>query len=179
MDARKSITSGLTNAVSNAIYGTRPLKGVGDALLRGAGAGAATAGIDYISDYMRQTPGWSGTDAGILSEMAGKLIPLYGLSRDPRKGCGSFSPFARILGYDSAKGYQYNVAKTAGLRKEKKKFDFGEFLGAAAFGGVVGGVTSAAFYGTGKGIAKLKDSFRAGKGGSRHGYSVDSSMFLV
>ena len=82
-----------------------------------------------------------------------------------------------IQNYDSAKGYRYNVAKTAGLRKEKKKFDFGEFLGAAAFGGIVGGVTSAAFYGTGKGIAKRKDSFWAGKGGSRHGYSVDSSMF--
>ena len=165
--------------VSNAIYGTKPLTGVVNAFLRGAGAGAATNGIDYISDYMRQTPGWSRTVAGLLTGMAGKLTSPYGLSHDPKKGCGSFSPFARILGYDSAKGYRYNVAKTAGLRKEKKKFDFGGFLGAAAFGGVVGDVTSAAFYGTGKGIAKLKDSFRAGKGGSRHGYSVDSSMFLV
>ncbi len=78
VDARKSITSGLTNAVSNAIYGTRPLKSVGGAFLRGAGAGAATAGINYISDLIGQKPGWEGIDAGLLTGTAGKLISPYG-----------------------------------------------------------------------------------------------------
>ncbi len=129
-----------------------------------AGAGAATAGINYISDFIRQNPGYGGIDAGLLAKMAGRLVSPYGLLRDPRKGCGSFSPFAKILGYDSAKGFQYGLPRTDGLREQKKKFDFGEFVGATIFGGVVGGVTSAGFYGVGKGIEKLKDSFRTGKG---------------
>ena len=61
VDARKSITSVLTNAVSNAIYGTQPLKSVGGAFLRGAGAGAAIAGNNYISDLTGQNPGWGRT----------------------------------------------------------------------------------------------------------------------
>ena len=48
-------------------------------------------------------------------------------------------------------------------RKEKKKFSLKEFLKETAVGGITGGVASAGFYGTGKGIAKLKDGFRAGK----------------
>ena len=163
VDARKSITSGLTNAVSNAIYGTRPLNSMKGAFLRGAGAGAATAGINYISDFIRQNPGYGGIDAGLLAKMAGRLVSPYGLLRDPRKGCGSFSPFAKILGYDSAKGFQYGLPRTDGLREQKKKFDFGEFVGTTIFGGVVGGVTSAGFYGAGKGIEKLKDSFRGSR----------------
>ena len=98
--------------------------------------------------------------------MAGRLVSPYGLLRDPRKGCGSFSPFAKIPGYDSAKGFQYGLPGTDGLREQKKKFDFGEFLGKTIFGGVVGGFTSGGFYGAGKGIEKLKAGFRAGKGGS-------------
>ena len=113
VDAGESITRGLTNAVSNAIYGTKPLKGVINAGLRGAGARAATAGINYISDFIRQNPGYGGTDAGLLAKMAGRLVSPYGLLRDPRKGCGSFSPFAKILGYDSAKRFQYCLGTVA------------------------------------------------------------------
>ena len=112
VDARKSITSGLTNAVSNAIYGTKPLKNVGDAFLRGAGAGAATAGINYISDLIGQNPGFAGIDAGLLTGMAGKLISPYGgVMRDLKKGCRSASPFVTVPGYGSSKGYQYDVPK--------------------------------------------------------------------
>ena len=168
VDARKSITSGLTNAVSNAIYGTRPLDSVKGAFLRGAGAGAATAGINYISDLIGQNPGWGGPDAGFLTGMAGKLVSPYGeVVRNPRRGCGSASPFVKILGYDSAKGFQYCLPRIDGFREQKKKFDFGEFLGATALGGVVGGFTSAGFYGAGKGIERLKDSFWSSKGKTR------------
>lgn len=38
-----------TNAASGAIYGKGPLKGFGDALLKGAASGAATAGIRYLA----------------------------------------------------------------------------------------------------------------------------------
>ena len=164
MDARGSITSGLTNAVSNAIYGTKPLKSVGDAFLRGVGAGAATAGINYISDLIGQKPGWEGIDAGLLTGMAGKLISPYGGAlRNPRRGCGSASPFVSGLGYGSSKGYKYDVPKAGSAgRKEKKKFSLKEFLKETAVGGITGGVASAGFYGAGKGIERLKDSFQLG-----------------
>ena len=124
VDTRGSITSGLTSAVSNAIYGTKPLKSVGDVFLRGAGAGAATAGINYISDLIGQKPGWEGIDAGLLTGMAGKLISPYGGAlRNPRRGCGSASPFVSGLGYGSSKGYKYDIPKAGSAgRKEKKKF---------------------------------------------------------
>ncbi len=165
VDARKSITSGLTNAVSNAIYGTKPLNSVKDAFLRGAGAGAATAGINYISDLIGQNPGWGGPDAGFLTGMAGKLVSPYGGAvRDPRRGCGSTSPFVTVPGYGSSKGYRYDVPRAGGAgRKQRKKFSLKEFLRETAAGGITGGVASAGFYGAGKGIERLKDSFRASK----------------
>ena len=166
IDARKSITSGLTNAVSNAIYGTDPLKGVINAAVRGAGAGAATAGINYISDFIGQKPEWREMETGFLTGMAGKYISSYGgVERNPRRGCENISSFVKSTGYSLAKGYRYKVSGTSVIQKQKK-FDFGEFLGKTVFGGVVGGFTSAGFYGAGKGIEKLKAGFRAGKGGS-------------
>ena len=165
VDARKSITSGLTNAVSNAIYGTKPLNSVKGAFLRGAGAGAATAGINYISDLTGQNPGWGGPDAGFLTGMAGKLVSPYGeVVRDPRRGCGSASPFVNGFGHGSSKGYRYDVPRAGGAgQKQRKKFSLKEFLRETAVGGITGGVASAGFYGAGKGIGRLKDSFRAGK----------------
>ena len=153
-----SITSGLTNVVGNAIYGTKPLKSVGDAFLRGA----ATAGINYISDLIGQKPGWEGIDAGLLTGMAGKLISPYGGAlRNPRRGCGSASPFVSGLGYGSSKGYKYDVPKAGSAgRKEKKKFSLKEFLKETAVGGITGGVASAGFYGAGKGIEALRNNVR-------------------
>ena len=162
VDARKCITRGLTNAVCNAMYGTRPLGSVGEAFLRGAGAGAATAGINYISDLIGQKPGWKGIGAGPLTGLAGGLIlPYVGAMWDPRSGCGSVSPFVPIFGYSSAKGYQYSVTQAGDAGQEqKKKFSLREFLKETAVGGITGGVASAGFYGAGKGIEKLTDSIR-------------------
>ena len=69
------------------VYGTKPLNGVKDAFLRGAGA-------------------------GLLAGMAGGILSPYGLLRNPRRGCGSPSPFTSSLGYVSAKGYRYNTLGT-------------------------------------------------------------------
>lgn len=165
VDARKSITSGLTNAVSNAIYGTRPLKSAADAFLRGAGAGAATAGINYLSDLIGQKPGRNGVGNRLLSGMAGMTVSSHGAVRNPRRGCGSVSPFTPSIGYSSAKGYRYNIPKTGGgSRNQRKKFSLKEFARQTILGGVTGGLTSAAFYGAGKGIERLKESVWAGKG---------------
>ncbi len=158
VNARESITGGLTNAVSNAIYGNNPLKGVKDAFKRGAGAGAATSGLNYLSGILGQNPGLDRMGMGLLTGLAGGLLSPYALFRDPRRGCGSRDPFMCTLGYGSAKGYRYDDPKTGSRsRGNGKRFSFWEFLKETAVGGITGGIASAGFYGAGKGIEKLKD----------------------
>ena len=129
---------------------------MGDVFLRGAGVGAATAGINYISDLIGQNPGWGRPDAGFLTGMTGKLISPYGgVMRNPGRGCGSASPSVTVPGYGSSKGYQYDVPKAGGAgRKQKKKFSLKKFLKETAAGGITGGVASVGFYGTGKEIER-------------------------
>ncbi len=148
-------------------------------------AGAATAGINYISDLTGQNPGWGGPDAGFLTGMAGKLVSPYGgVVRDPGRECGSASPFVTVPGYGSSKGYRYDVPKAGGAsRKQRKKFSLKEFLRETAAGGITGGVASAGVYGAGKGIERLKAGFKSGKGslkeGLIHRYTLDGKHILM
>ena len=166
IDARKSITSGLNNAVSNAIYGTRPLGSMKEAFGRGVGAGAATSALNYISDTLGEKTLHSRMGMGLLSGMTGAAFSPYNFLRNPRRGCGSPSPFVPSLGYGSARGYQYDLPKIEnGSQSQTKKFSLGDFLREVAIGGVTGGLSSAAFYGAGKGIERLKDGLRPSRGG--------------
>ena len=98
---------------------------------------------------------------GLLSGMTGAAFSPYNFLRNPRRGCGSPSPFVPSLGYGSARGYQYDLPKIEnGSQSQSKKFSLGDFLREVAIGGVTGGLSSAAFYGAGKGIERLKDGLR-------------------
>ena len=161
IDARKSITSGLNNAVSNAIYGTRPLGSMKEAFGRGVGAGAATSALNYISDTLGEKTLHSRMGMGLLSGMTGAAFSPYNFLRNPRRGCGSPSPFVPSLGYGSARGYQYDLPKIEnGSQSQSKRFSFKDLLLEMVIGGVTGGLSSAAFYGAGKGIERLKDGLR-------------------
>jgi hypothetical protein len=104
---------------------------------------------------------------GLLSGMTGAAFSPYNFLRNPRRGCGSPSPFVPSLGYGSARGYQYDLPKIEnGSQSQTKKFSLGDFLREVAIGGVTGGLSSAAFYGAGKGIERLKDGLRPSRGGS-------------
>ena len=165
IDTRKSITSGLNNAVSNAIYGTRPLGSMKEAFGRGVGAGAATSALNYISDTLGEKTLHSRMGMGLLSGMTGAAFSPYNFLRNPRRGCGSPSPFVPSLGYGSARGYQYDLPKIEnGSQGQTKRFSFGDFLREVAIGGITGGLSSAAFYGAGKGIERLKEGLRPSKG---------------
>ena len=165
IDARKSITSGLNNAVSNAIYGTRPLGSMKEAFGRGVGAGAATSALNYISDTLGEKTLHSRMGMGLLSGMTGAAFSPYNFLRNPRRGCGSPSPFVPSLGYGSARGYQYDLPKIEnGSQSQSKRFSFKDLLLEMVIGGVTGGLSSAAFYGAGKGIERLIDGLRPSKG---------------
>ena len=161
MDTRKSSTNGLNNAVSNLIYGTNPLGSVKEAFGRGFGAGAATSAINYISDLIGQKPVGSGVKAELLSGITGAAVSPFAAMRDPRRGCGSTSPFTFSLGYSTAKGYRYDTPQTTNQpQSQQRGFSLKAFLGETLLGGLTGGFTSAAFYGAGKGIEALKTGFR-------------------
>ena len=168
VDARKSVTGGLTNAVSNLIYGTKPLGSAKEAFARGFGAGAAASGINYLSDLFdnRQSV-MSGVGAGGTSGITRGAVSPYEMLRAPKKGCGSVSPFTSSIGYSSAKGYQYSAPKTESVSQSRKKgFSLKDFALQTVMGGLTGGFASAGFYRAGKGIEKLKESFRAGRRGN-------------
>ena len=75
---------------------------------------------------------------------------------------GSASPFTPGIGYSSAKGYQYNAPQTANQpRSQRRGFSLKAFLGETLLGGLTGGFTSAAFYGAGKGIERIKESVQS------------------
>ena len=113
VSARKSVTRGLTNAASNMFYGTGKMGSIGEAFGRGFGAGAATSGINYISDAIgsRQSQK-SRSKAGMAGVTDGLNAPVYGMFRNPRNNCGSESAFDTGLGYSSAKGYRYKTPQT-------------------------------------------------------------------
>ena len=170
MDTRKSITNGLNNAVSNLIYGTNPLGSVKEAFGRGFGAGAATSAINYISDLMGQKPVGSGMNAELLSGITGAAVSPFAAMRDPRRGCGSASPFTFSLGYSTAKGYRYDTPRTTNQpQSQRRGFSLKAFLGETLLGGLTGGFTSAAFYGAGKGIEKLVEGFQSFMGNNYRG----------
>ncbi len=123
-------------------------------------AGAAGGGLGYLAGLMEQGSGWGRTGNGLLTGMAGKTASAFIPRRDPGKGCGGISPFLQFLGYSSAKGYQYTPLQTGGVKRNREKFSLGGFLGSMLFGAVTGGVSSAAFYGVGKGIERLRDNSR-------------------
>ena len=88
---RESLTGGLTNAVSGAIYGKNPLKSIWSSVGRGAGAGAATAAINYISDAIGS--GLSNERESVGSAITGALtavpqITPYARYRAPKTICG-------------------------------------------------------------------------------------------
>lgn len=163
VSTRKSITRGLTNAAGNLIYGTGKPGSLGEAFLRGFGAGASTSGINYISDALGSSQGASsGTNAGMSGAMAGAMAglnaPIYGMFRNPRNGCGSESPFDMGLGYSSAKGYQYRTPQTGNKSRGSMGFSLKDFLRETLIGGATGGLASATFYGTDRAVKSLKDS---------------------
>ena len=148
--------------MSNLIYGTNPLGSVKEAFGRGFGAGAATSAINYLSDLIGQKPVGSGVRAELLSGIAGAAVSPFALMRDPRRGCRSAGPFAPSLGCSTAKGYRYDTPQTANQpQSQKRGFSLKAFLGETLLGGLTGGFTSAAFYGAGKGIERIKESIRS------------------
>jgi len=94
----------------------------------------------------------------------GLNAPVYGMFRNPRNNCGSESPFDTGLGYSSAKGYRYKTPQTGNGNGAGKGFSLAGFVRETLIGGVTGGLGSAAFYGAGEAVRKIKGSLWSSKG---------------
>ena len=162
-DAGKSIAGGLANAVSGAIYGNNPLGSLKEAFGRGAAAGAATSGINYLSEVFggQKEERRSGTLRGSLG-----LVP-FGRANDPRRGCMARDPFGGMTEGGSDYGYQYQIPRRERtVRKAPERFSLAEFAKEVVTGFVMGGLSSAAFYGAGRAVEAVKSSVRSGYEGS-------------
>ena len=118
-----SLVNEATNAASGAIYGKGPLKGFGDALLKGAASGAATAGIRYLArDWDDGGSDLAGSVLGLVQGIGQMAISPYSKNRDPRRGCWVRSPLSNRVGEAMAYGYRYDVGslqKTGSVRGKK------------------------------------------------------------
>ena len=164
---RKSLTSGLTNAVSGAIYGTGQPGSLRSAFGRGFGAGAARSGIEYLSETLdRPRRKKVKRSRRRRNGLAGRLPSSYAVNREPRRGCGSYGLHGKTLGYSRASGYRYQTPRMQSQSSEAG-FRMGDFIKAAVLGGVMEGLGSAAFYGAGKAVEALGKSIRSNRGGSK------------
>ncbi len=158
-DAARSIAGGLINAVSGAIYGNNPLGSLKEAFIKGAKAGAATSGINYLSEVFggQDEERRSGTLRGSLG-----LVP-FERANDPRHGCMTRDPFGGMMEGGSDYGYRYQMPRSERpVRKAPERFSLAEFGREVVTGFVMGGLSSAAFYGAGRAVEAVKSSVRSG-----------------
>lgn len=92
VDMTKAVTGGVANAVGNAIYGTGKLDSLKDAVVKGAKAGAATAGIYYVGEHLNLTNGSSYGEIESRTYTGTYLFPYKQYVTDPRSSCGATSP---------------------------------------------------------------------------------------
>ena len=80
----------------------------------------------------------------------------FGRTNDPRRGCMARDPFGGMMEGGSDYGYRYQMSRRERtVRKAPERFSLGEFGREVVTGFVMGGLSSAAFYGYWRGIYKL------------------------
>ena len=139
--------------MGGAIYGNSPLKNAGQALLRGGAAGAASSGINYLSDSLDTRK----IREDALRRMAQGSVSPYARRSDPGGLCSVPDPFAGGVGYPAVRGYRYEGHPAAGTAG-KGGFNLADFGKELLTGFVAGGLSSAAFYGAGKAVEAVKGS---------------------
>jgi RHS repeat-associated protein len=158
VNPREAIREGLISSIGDTLFGNSPLKGIGNAMIRGARSGAAVAAInnifdsftpteqERIHDFMRNLP--PGTTL---------VLELPGMRDDPRDECGGKNPFHDGVGYGLPNRTGKNGSSSNGSRKG---FSLVDFLKDVAAGAVLGGLSGTAYYGGGKAVEALKKSIR-------------------
>ena len=165
--------SGLSNAVSGYIFGNDQFQMTDKVSRNGASGGESTSKLGYLSDLIGRQP-----KSGQMGHFPGGTVARTPYERlmDPRGICILQDVFGGGLGVRKAYGYRYEMRDPD--QPERDGFDLGDFLRSALIGGLLGGLSGVAFFGMDKAVGALEGSLNRGsKGGTGHGYSVDSTMF--
>ena len=148
VDLRESLISGTSNALSEVLYGTGEIKGLGNAIWRGALTGAVMSGVESTN--------YRGLAGAILYDrMHNRKAMPESAGRDPKGMCGSPDPFDLASGLENGRGY--HTGNTPSRMNGGSRFSLGGFLKDVATGAVIGGLGSAGFYGVGKAVDALKE----------------------
>ncbi len=151
VNPREAIREGLISSIGDTLFGNSPLKGIGNAMIRGARSGAAVAAInnifdsftpteqERIHDFMRNLP--PGTTL---------VLELPEMRDDPRDACDGKNPFHDGVGYGLSNGNGSNGGR--------KGFSLVDFLKDVAAGAIIGGLSGATYYGGGKAVEAVKKS---------------------
>lgn len=177
IDLGESVTSGLINTVSGAIYGKNPLESGKTAFRKGALSGAATSALNNLSNVWGSQNAANGGEPG-SGNSAGTAgwtgISPYARGRDPRTLCGTPGPFSSRIGYGPGHGYQYGNRHGGGGAgrpggTKQGGFSLTDFAKDVAIGAVMGGLGSLFFYGADKKVGSIRNSIRSTRGGNKGG----------
>lgn len=145
-----------TGEIANILIGGALGAITGGAFGSSVGLPAALA-ADFVAGTVgSRGQGYNGGYAGALLGRAGSFSP-YTYGRDPRSSCGGSRQTGKSLCYTTSRGYQYGATQTKET-KSGKKYSLKGFIKETLSGGVMGGLTGAAFYGGDKSVDKIKRS---------------------
>lgn len=150
VDVTKAVTGGVANAVGNAIYGTGKLNSLKEAVVKGAKAGGAIAGIYYVGEHLNPTNGSSYSEIESRTYTGTYLFPSKQYVTDPRSSCGATSPMISSITSARAVGYQYSNVQKSESAQKSNGFSLGGLVKEMLIGGLTGGLASGTFYGVDK-----------------------------
>lgn len=160
VDVTRAVTGGVANAVGNAIYGTGKLDSLKEAVVKGAKAGAATAGIYYVGEHLNPTNGSSYSEIESRTYTGTYLFPSKQYVTDPRSSCGATSPMISSITSTRAVDYQYSNVQKSESAQKSNGFSLGGLVKEMLIGGLTGGLASGTFYGVDKATRAVAGSIR-------------------
>ncbi len=165
----RAAVDGAFNAVGGRLYGTSPLKNVRNAFMRGALEGAVKGGAYNIADVLdnrlrnaynarkrqklrttRKRNTWKKKNKNPWNSRN----PRPTGSRSPQSHCGRPKPLKGIRN-PKRRSNRNRIYRTRHILPDDR-FRFRSFVRDVVAGAVMGGLSSAAFYGAGKAVEALK-----------------------
>ena len=162
----RAAVDGVFNAAGGRLYGTSPLKNAGNAFIRGALEGAVKGGAYNIADVLdnrlrnaynarkRQKLRNRNTWNKKKKSPWNSRNPRPTGSRSPQSHCGRPKPLKGMR--NPKRGISRNRIYRTHIARPNDRFRFRSFVRDVVAGAVMGGLSSAAFYGAGKAVEALK-----------------------
>lgn len=149
--------AGITNGVSSAIYGQKPIKSGWEALAKGFGVGFTNELIRYPVDFALRNASRGAAVGTALGAGAGYYIRETPTAKDPRQICESGSPFNAGLNGRVRKGYDWRSQTSLLGLSIQEEFSAKKYLAESAISGADTAIGSFVSYNADKGLNKVSD----------------------